>query len=153
MNLTVMQTVSADSRNSETQEWAFECRSRFQISHWEKFEKAKLSVGDSLYPRIVRNARNGEERTRQDQGQSNQIRPNQTNKPNQTGVVRTDLDFGRARWMRGNAERMNGKAKCLSDRNTFFIYDTDERGLGLGENLRLSSLILAYSRLFSLIFA
>jgi hypothetical protein len=42
---------------------------------------------------------------------------------------------------------LNGKAEGLSDRNTFFIYDTDERGLGLAENLRLSSLILAYSRL------
>src|SRR5229473_4589993 len=63
-------------------------------------------------------------------------------------LARTNLDLGRARWMRGNAERMNGKAKCLSDRNTCFIYDTDERGLGIrGE----SSLILAYSRLFPLI--
>ncbi len=42
---------------------------------------------------------------------------------------------------------MNGKAKGLSDRNTFLIYDTVERGLGLEENLRLSSLIPAYVRL------
>jgi hypothetical protein len=49
--------------------------------------------------------------------------------------------------MRGNAERMNGKAKGLSDRNTFFIYDTDERGSGSEENLRLFSLIPAYLRL------
>ena len=45
---------------------------------------------------------------------------------------------------------MNGKAKCLSDRNTFYVYDTDERGSGLEENLRLSSLIPAYSCLFPL---
>jgi len=50
------------------------------------------------------------------------------------------LDFGRACWMRGNAGRMNGRCKCPIDRNTFFIYDTDERGSGLEENLRLSSL-------------
>src|SRR5216684_7011307 len=37
--------------------------------------------------------------------------------------------------------------QALSDRNTFFICDTDERGSGLEENLRLSSLILAYLRL------
>ena len=48
---------------------------------------------------------------------------------------------------------MNGNAKGLSDRNTFFIHDTDERGSGLEENLHLSSLILAYSRLFPLILA
>src|SRR2546428_5203061 len=65
-------------------------------------------------------------------------------------LARTNLDFGRARWLRENAERMNGKAKGLSDRNTFFICDTDQRGLGLEENLRLSSLIPAYSRLSSL---
>ncbi len=59
----------------------------------------------------------------------------------------TSLDLGRAGWMRGSPERMNGKAKCLSDRNTFFIYDPDERESGLEENLRLPSLILAYSRL------
>src|SRR5713226_5238384 len=34
-------------------------------------------------------------------------------------LARTSLDFGRARWMRGNAERMNGNANCLRDRNTF----------------------------------
>src|SRR5712691_3674531 len=28
-------------------------------------------------------------------------------------LARTNLDLGRAGWMRGNAERMNGKAKCL----------------------------------------
>src|SRR5947209_16363147 len=50
-------------------------------------------------------------------------------------LARTRLDLGRARWRRGNAERMNGKAKCLSDRNTFFTCFTDERGSGLAENL------------------
>ncbi len=34
-------------------------------------------------------------------------------------TARTNLDFGRARWMRGNAERMTRTAKCLNDRNTF----------------------------------
>jgi hypothetical protein len=31
----------------------------------------------------------------------------------------------------------SAKAEGLSDRNAFFIYDTDERGSGLEENLRL----------------
>src|SRR5438445_4535466 len=65
-------------------------------------------------------------------------------------LARAKLDLGRGRWMRGGSERMNGQAKDLSDRNTFFICGTDERGLGLAENLRLSSLILAYLRLSSL---
>ena len=58
-------------------------------------------------------------------------------------LARTNLDLGRGRWMRGGSERMNGQAEGLSDRNTCFICDTDERGSGLEENLRLSSLILA----------
>ncbi len=58
-------------------------------------------------------------------------------------LARTNLDFGRARWLQGYAQRMNGKAKCLSDRNTFLTCFTDERGSGLEENLRLSSLIFA----------
>src|SRR6266446_1933746 len=63
---------------------------------------------------------------------------------------RTNLDFGRARWLRGNAERMNGNSNCLSDRNTCFIYDTVERGSGIrGE----CSLKFAYVRLCSLMFA
>ncbi len=87
---------------------------------------------------------------------SDQIKPNPTKKncPAQikaqavrSKVARTSLEFGRAGWMQGDAERMNGKAKGSSDRNTFFIYDTDERGSGLGGNLRLNSLILAYLRL------
>ena len=45
---------------------------------------------------------------------------------------------------------MNGQAKDLSDRNTCFTFCSDERGLGLEENLRLSSLILAYVRVSSL---
>src|SRR6266851_2469485 len=55
-------------------------------------------------------------------------------------LARRSLDLARARCMRGNAKRMNGKAKGLSDRNTFITCDTGERGLGLEENLRLSSL-------------
>jgi hypothetical protein len=35
----------------------------------------------------------------------------------------------------------------LNERNTFSIYDTDERGYGLEENLRLFSLMFAYVRL------
>src|SRR5713226_7954032 len=42
---------------------------------------------------------------------------------------------------------MNGQAKGLSERNTFFIYDTDERGSGIKENLRLCSPMFAYVRL------
>src|SRR5438309_11918428 len=37
--------------------------------------------------------------------------------------------------------------QALSDRNTFLTCFTDERGSGLEQNLRVSSLILAYSRL------
>jgi hypothetical protein len=105
-----------------------------------------------LYPQIVRNARNGDERTSPDQGQSDQIKPNPTKKNGPARIkaqavgsrlARTNLHFGRARWMRGNAERMNGKAKGLNDRNTFFIYDTDERGWELEENVRLCSLMFA----------
>jgi hypothetical protein len=90
----------------------------------------------------MRNARSGEERTRQDHGQ-------QTIEAQAAGskLGRTNLEFGRARWMRGNAERMNGKAKGSSDRNTFLTCFTSERGSGLEENLRLFSLILAYLRL------
>src|SRR2546427_4487387 len=62
-------------------------------------------------------------------------------------LARAKLDLGRGRWMRGNAERTNGKASGLSEWNTFFICDTDERGSGLEENPRLSSRILAYLRL------
>jgi len=56
-------------------------------------------------------------------------------------------------WQRGTIDcgLLHGKAKGWSDRNTLFIDYTEERGLGLEENLRLSSLIPAYSRLFSLI--
>src|SRR5260370_5342462 len=61
------------------------------------------------------------------------------------GLARTCLDLGRARWMREKADRMNGKAKNLSDRNTCFICDSDERGSGIRENLRLFSLIWADS--------
>src|SRR5216684_4938972 len=61
-------------------------------------------------------------------------------------LVRTNLDLGRGRWMRGNAERMNGQAKDLSDRNTFFICDT----VNAARELRK---IFAYSRLCSLMFA
>src|SRR6266568_6650364 len=62
-------------------------------------------------------------------------------------LARTSLDFGRGRWMRGDSERMNGKVKGLGDRNTCFICDTVERGLGLEENVRLCSLKFAYVRL------
>ena len=87
---------------------------------------------------------------------TDQIKPNPTKNNGPAGIKaqavgsklgRTSLDLGRAHWMPGGCERMNGKAKELSDRNTFFICDTDERGVGLEENLRLFSLILAYLRL------
>ncbi len=87
---------------------------------------------------------------------SDQIKPNPTKKNGPARIkaravgskmARTDLDLGRARCLRGNAEPVNGKANGLSDRNTFFIYDTDEHGSGLAENVRLCSLIPAYLRL------
>src|SRR5713226_7282174 len=62
-------------------------------------------------------------------------------------LVRTNLDLGRARWTRRNAQRMNGKAKGLNERNTFFIYDPDARRSGLEENVRLCSPMFAYVRL------
>src|SRR2546428_3765770 len=55
-------------------------------------------------------------------------------------LARLDFDLGRRGWMRGGSERMNGQAKDLDQRNTSFICDRDELGLGLAENLRLSSL-------------
>ncbi len=45
-------------------------------------------------------------------------------------LARTDLDLGRPRWMRGNAQWMYGKAKGLNESNTLFICDRDERGSG-----------------------
>ena len=87
---------------------------------------------------------------------SDQIKPNPTKKNGparlkaqavRSKLAPTNLHFGRARWRRGNAERLNGNAKGLNDRNTFFIYDTDERGSGISEQC---SLMFAYSRLFSL---
>ncbi len=113
-------------------------------------------------------ARNDGKRTKSDQVnriKSDQTRPNQTKSDQKNGparikaqAVRSRLgqanhDFGRARWMRGNSERMHGQAKDLSDCNTFYIYDTGERESGLAENLRLCSLMFAYVRLCSLMFA
>ncbi len=117
----------------------------------------------------LRNAGNDEKRTQSDQGnriKSEQIRPNQTKSDQKkeptrikaqavgSKLGRTKLELGRARWRRGGSERMNGKAKGLSDRkttpgqgtrptlhgqakdlsdrNTCFICDTDERGSGMG---------------------
>ncbi len=68
-------------------------------------------------------------------------------KPNQTGLARTTLDWGRTGWIRGGCDRTNRKAKGFNDRNTFFIYDTDKRGLGRSEQC---SLMFAYVRLCSL---
>src|SRR5260370_3854525 len=86
---------------------------------------------------------------------SDQIKPNPTKKNVPARIkaravgsklARTNLEVGRTRCLRANAKRMNGNAKCLSDRDTCFIYDTDEHGSGLVANLRLSSLIFAYLR-------
>jgi len=112
--------------------------------------------------RRMRNRRKDEKRTRSDQVnriKSDQIKPNPTKKNGPARIKARavgsklswmNLDVGRARCMQANADWMNGKAKGLSDRNTFFICFTDERGSGLEENLRLSSRILAYLRLSSL---
>src|SRR5258708_37497328 len=101
--------------------------------YWRKMFEASDGEGSS----ILQNARPTEMGTR----------GNRPSKYQRERLAQTKLDLGRARWLRGNAKRMNGKAKGSSDRNTFFICDTAERGLGLEENLRLSSLILAYLRL------
>ena len=50
-----------DSRNSESQEWSFAGRSRFQIPHCGKLQKPEPGVSDSFNPQIMRNARNGED--------------------------------------------------------------------------------------------
>jgi len=108
---------------------------------------------------------------------SNQIQPNPTKKNGPARIkaravgsklARTSLDLGRARWIRGSCDWMNGKvkglsdcnttpgqgtrptmrgqAKDLSDCNTCFIYDEGERESGLEGNLRLNSLKFAYVR-------
>ena len=66
-----------DSRNSETHELDLAGRRRFQIPHCEKLQKPKPGVTDSLYPRIMRNARNGEEREAagSERALTDQIRP------------------------------------------------------------------------------
>src|SRR6266446_7430770 len=65
-----------------------------------------------------------------------------------SSLARTKLDFGRTRWMPGNAERMNGKD--LNERNTFFICDTVNADGELRKNVRLYSGMFAYVRLCSL---
>src|SRR5260370_11150606 len=115
----------ADSLNSETKEWDVEGRSRFQISHREKFEKAKPAVPGSLYTRIVRNARKGEGRSRrlgasvnrpnqttstQAKGKSSQIKPNQ-------GCLR-QLRIG-ASWPKLGGEQHRSKPRGLK-----VFYDT-----------------------------
>jgi hypothetical protein len=62
-------------------------------------------------------------------------------------LSRTKLDLGRGRWMPGNAERMNGKAKGLNERNTFFICDTVHADRELRKNVRLYSGMSACVRL------
>jgi len=47
----------------------------------------------------------------------------------------------------GTRPTLHGQAKDLSDCNTCFICDTDERGSGLEGNVRLNSLMFAYVRL------
>src|SRR5947209_2037886 len=111
-----------------------------------------------------RKGRNDEERTKRaqvNQTKSDQIKPNPTKSnqiiPDQDGS-RAILDPGAGGWIKtgaaelrfgssaldaGSAERMNGKTKGLSDRNTFFICFTDERGSVLEENLRLCSPMFA----------
>ncbi len=103
--------------------------------------------------------------------QTNQIQPNQTKssqikpnpakqtKSNQSGSTRIKApavgsklgringDVGRARWVRGNAESMNRRAKWLGDRNTCFVCDAGERGSGIRGKC---SLMFAYVRLCSL---
>src|SRR5258708_361993 len=83
---------------------------------------------------------------------SNQIRPKKTVQPgsrrrplDQHWRGRTSISVARVgSW--GNAARMNGRSKGLSDRNTFLTCFTDERGSGLAENLRLSSPMSANGR-------
>ena len=67
---------------------------------------------------------------------SDQIKPNPTKKNGPARIEaradgsrlgRTNLEFGRARWLRGKAERMNGNANCL--RACFKI----SRGLVFGQ--------------------
>ena len=132
------------------------------------------TVGAAHGHQGVRNGRNDEKRIKsdpRDRIKSDQIQPNPTKKMDQPRIkaravgsklARTSLDLGRARWIRGSGDWMNGKvkglsdcnttpgqgsrptlhgqAKDLSDCNTCFIYDIYEHGSGLEEKLRLSSL-------------
>src|SRR5260370_40619758 len=95
-----------------------------------------------------------------DQGQSNQnptesdqIKPNPTKKIGPARIkaqavgsrlARTNLDFGRARWMRRNVERMNGQAKGLRacfkiSRGPVFGQKAGWRGAATTEQLRWHS--------------
>ena len=97
--------------------------------YWRKMFEA----ADGERSSILQNARQREMGTRG-------TRPSEYQRQR---LARTCLDFSRAGWMRGKAERMNGKAKGLRDRNTFLTCFTGEHRLGLEENLRLFSLIFA----------
>jgi hypothetical protein len=101
--------------------------------YWRKMFEAS----DGERSSILQNARQTEMGTRE-------TRPSEYRRQR---LALMKLDLGRARCLRANAKRMKGKAKGLNDRNTCFIYDTDARGSGLEENLRLSSLRFAYLRL------
>src|SRR5712692_1919406 len=65
-------------------------------------------------------------------------------------LARTKLDLGRRRWRGGSSERMNGQAKDLSDRNTFFTCDTVNADQELRKNVRLYPGMSAYVRVCSL---
>src|SRR5713226_914927 len=128
-------------------------------------DQGQLRWGDgaaltlALSPRVLRTAAGEGERhemMKNEPSRLRSIKPNPTKKNGPARIkaqavgsrlARTKLDLGRTRCMRGNAERMNGKTKGLCDRNTFYSYDTDGRGLGIWEK---SSLIFGYVRLCSL---
>ncbi len=139
-----------DNRNSETQEWV-SWNSSLRLKRRSR-ARVTLDTRESCEMQEMLTTR-----SRRFGARVNRPNPTKKNGPARikaravgSKLARTNLDLGRARWLRGNADWMNGNANCLSDRNTFFICDTDERGLGLEENLRLTSLNFAYSRLSSL---
>src|SRR5713101_7720420 len=116
-------------RNGEIREsggkvtaWFFPQPRSIESRGWPQAGRDHGSVGASPY-------RLGEAPAKpiQSPTKSDQIKPNPTKRNGparikaqavESKLARPSLDFGRARWMRGNAERMNGRANGLNDRNT-----------------------------------
>jgi hypothetical protein len=98
-------SVNADSRNSETGKGRWNGKI-FAYSRLSSLNGRKMfEAPDGERSSILQNARQTEMGTRA-------TRPSEDPRQSQ---ARTSLAFGRAGWMRGNAEWMNAKAECWSD--------------------------------------